>query len=723
MQAPNQPVDIVIPVYAGYEESLACINSVVDSLELNKSRAELVVIFDAGPDLTLREALLDLASQNKITLLINENNQGFVCCINKGIMRSDRDVLLLNSDTLVANDWLDRLLARAYTSSNIATVTPFSNNAEICSWPELCSDNHSYDHLTVAEIDAGFASLKAPLVDIPTAVGFCMFIKRSVIDRIGVFDAETFGRGYGEENDFCMRASALNFRHVLATDVYVEHKGGVSFGDEKQERVARAMQILDERYPSYHAIVAKHIEEDPARKWRFAAELVLRGRQGLPLVLHISHGIGGGTDRHVIELARYCADQLQHAMLVPQANCMRLVFPNVECGGLFEFPFNETRELKNFLFALGLARIHIHHIKGWESHIADLLKLLDVPFDVTLHDYYFLHINPALTDKRGYFVADSAQRDEICAEAIAFPRGISGEQWRKPWAKILNRAERVFAPSLACAAIYSEYFPDLRMSCAYHPDSEYLQSYPAVRRPEIEADRALHVVVIGALSVIKGANILERAAILADRKNLPLRFTLLGYAYKKLVGSVHTLGAYQDHELHEKLANLQADLVWFPCTWPETYSYTLSSALDQGLPVICPNIGAFPERLQNRPFTWIEDWQLSPEEWLQRLLAVREEFRAGTAESSWSTQPVSEYSYQRQYRHASVAPELAVDSVNQLMSYWLRELPEASTVNRRFYRALIWLNSHWVFGHIANLVPMWVRRSVKRKLSTRPLHE
>lgn len=722
MERSRRPVDIIIPVYSGIEESLACIDSVCESLKVIKSPAEIVVIFDAGPVLELREQLLRLASKGKITLLINEQNQGFVRCVNKGILRSNRDVLLLNSDTIVANDWLDRMIKRAYTSTNIATVTPFSNNAEICSWPRICENNLIDPDLSVSEIDLAFSQLDSPSISLPTAVGFCMFLKRECIDRIGVFDAETFGRGYGEENDFCMRAAALNYTHILATDVYVHHHGGVSFGDEKKKRVENAIQILDSMYPTYNALVARHIEEDTSRKWRFAAELILKRQKSIPLVLHLSHGIGGGTDKHVVELAKFCNKELQHAMLVPQANCMRLVFPNIESGGLFEFPFHEMRELKKFLFSLTLCRVHIHHVKGWESLIERVIKVLDVPYDITLHDYYFLHPNPAIADKQGYFCEDSRQRDALAAEAVPFPKGMDGEGWREQWTGVLNRAERVFAPSNAAAAIYNSYHPDLSISCAFHPERGQ-DAYADVTRSQIDEGKPLHVLVLGALSVIKGANVLEKVSQLAAKVDAPLKFTLEGYAYRKLANSVETLGAYNDDELGELLEDLNPDLIWFPCTWPETYSYTLSSALRAGIPVACPNLGSFPERLQNRPFTWVEQWNIDPEQWLEKLLLIRQSFLAEPEAMAWQRQPQTVFSYADEYKHPVVIPDVEFVSGEMLMSHWMRELPEASTVNRRFYRALIWLNSHKLFGHVANLIPIWLRRSVKRKLSTRPLHE
>ena len=148
---------------------------------------------------------------------------------------------------------------------------------------------------------------------------------------------------------------------------------------------------------------------------------------------------------------------------------------------------------------------------------------------------------------------------------------------------------------------------------------------PAVR--PLDNNRPLKIVVLGALSRIKGADILEAVAVLAARHNTPIEFHLLGYAYRTLRTlpkarlTVH--GSYEDTELPELLRFLEPDLIWFPAQWPETYSYTLSASIDSGLPIVVPNIGAFPERLQNRDWTWQCDWNQTPAEWLAFFQEIR----------------------------------------------------------------------------------------------------
>ena len=99
--------------------------------------------------------------------------------------------------------------------------------------------------------------------DIPTAVGFCMYIRRELLDAIGLFDAETFGRGYGEENDFCMRAMKAGFRNVLCDDTFVAHAGSRSFASDTEALKARNSQLLFAKHPEYLGLVQRFIAADP----------------------------------------------------------------------------------------------------------------------------------------------------------------------------------------------------------------------------------------------------------------------------------------------------------------------------------------------------------------------------------------------------------------------------------------------------------------------------
>ena len=201
MNRKSEAVDIIIPVYNGYDDLQLCIPSVKKHTDLSKHR--VILINDCSPDERIALYLDSLAQEN-ILVFHNEKNLGFSGNVNKGMQLSDdRDVLLLNSDTIVTKGWLDKIAACAYREDAIATVTPLSNSATLCSVPVMCQDNKVPENCTVDEYAALIERCSLHRYPkITVAVGFCMYIKRCVIDDIGYFDAETFGRGYGEENDF-----------------------------------------------------------------------------------------------------------------------------------------------------------------------------------------------------------------------------------------------------------------------------------------------------------------------------------------------------------------------------------------------------------------------------------------------------------------------------------------------------------------------------------------
>ncbi len=275
-----QTLDIVVPVYRGEAETRACLQSVLASA--NRRPVEVVVIDDASPEPAISAWLQALAAERKITLITHPENLGFVAGVNAGMaLHPGRDVILLNSDTEVAPGWVDRIGAHFERDPTIGTLTPFSNNATICSYPKTLAPNAIPPGETTATLDRAFAAANAGRnVDLPTGVGFCMAISRKCLDRVGLFDLERYGAGYGEEVDFCMRAARAGFRNVLAGDVFVRHVGEISFGASGAERRERAQAMVDSLYPEFQQQLAAFIPADPPRMLRRRADLQrLRGHR------------------------------------------------------------------------------------------------------------------------------------------------------------------------------------------------------------------------------------------------------------------------------------------------------------------------------------------------------------------------------------------------------------------------------------------------------------
>ena len=209
-------------------------------------------------------------------------NLGFVATANLGMRLAQTDVILLNSDTEVTPGWLAGMAACLASDDRIGTATPWSNNGEIVSIPEFCKANPApQSAAAIARCIAGFSQHRdlERYPELPTAVGFCMAISRKAIEEVGLFDSAHFGLGYGEENDFSLRASQSGFRNVLCDDVYVVHHGGRSFGPLGLAPDEGSMERLLQRHPRYREQIEAFITADPlsARRQEICAAVVEAG--------------------------------------------------------------------------------------------------------------------------------------------------------------------------------------------------------------------------------------------------------------------------------------------------------------------------------------------------------------------------------------------------------------------------------------------------------------
>jgi GT2 family glycosyltransferase len=269
----QEPVDILVPVYDGYDETLECLHSVLRSRSLNRTAHRLVVLDDATPNPALREALQALAAAGEIEHVQHPANLGFIRNVNRGMaMSPERDVVWLNADTRVDGDWLDRLRTVAYSAKYIASVTPFTNNGELMSFPVSRVSHPMPSAAQQAQLNELAKFTDSPAIEIETGCGFCLYIKRSAINVVGYLDEVHLLRGYGEETDWCLRARALGWRHMGAPGVFVAHQGGISFGDEKALRVAHNNAILKRRYPDASSRYQDFCLRDPLKPARQALQ-------------------------------------------------------------------------------------------------------------------------------------------------------------------------------------------------------------------------------------------------------------------------------------------------------------------------------------------------------------------------------------------------------------------------------------------------------------------
>lgn len=245
----------------------ACLGSLLRTLP---GDARVHLADDASTDPAVQRVIDGFVAQApfQVRCVRRSDNLGFIGNVNAAFVETDpHDVVLLNSDTVTTIGWLQCLLACVASDPAIATATPWSNNAEICSFPDFCRAGElpADPDLCAA---AAAAESEPAFPDLPTGVGFCMYIRRAALQAVGDFDQPTFGRGYGEENDFCLRAAAHGWRNVLCDTAYVGHQGGASFSLQGHHPGGENLRRLNARYPEYNARVADFILRDPLRPLR-----------------------------------------------------------------------------------------------------------------------------------------------------------------------------------------------------------------------------------------------------------------------------------------------------------------------------------------------------------------------------------------------------------------------------------------------------------------------
>lgn len=306
-------VVVVVPVYNAPDAVRACLDSV---LAHTSGRTRLIVIDDASTDPAIAPLLAGLAGYVDVRVLVNPRNLGFTATANRGIAEAgDTDVVLLNADTVVGPNWLTGLRRAVHTGDDIATATAVSDNAGAFSVPELERANPPPPAWSVADTaralwqQAGHA-----YPELPTGNGFCLYIRRAVIDAIGPLDAAAFPQGYGEENDFCQRASARGWRHVIAGNVFVHHARSQSFGDERREALGRAgMAVLRARWPDYEREVGATLHSFARRvlDWRVRRcyAMAERGWHARLRVLVLGDASAADTSFETWQ-ARWCDDAL-----------------------------------------------------------------------------------------------------------------------------------------------------------------------------------------------------------------------------------------------------------------------------------------------------------------------------------------------------------------------------------------------------------------------------
>lgn len=605
---------VIIPVYKGFKETMTAIYQAVASR--GDDNYCLLVVNDKSPDEAINKALQSLADRGLFDYHVSNVNRGFVQTCNYALkeLSRDLDVVLVNSDAYVFPGWYKRLRAHA-SDLTVATVTPLSNNATICSYPLINRDNLLALECSPQQLDAMAAMANKGLsVEAPTGVGFCFYMSRDIINKIGVFDSDAFKVGYGEENDFCMRALNHGYKNLIAGDVFVFHTGSVSFSAIKEENLNKGQQALSAKHPNYSPLVRGHIMADPERYLRCRLDIERLATAMNGATIFVTRKSDDGINTYLdSERQKLKADKSPFFTLLVHDGYRGTVDTN--CGlfvpNLADIDLRSEFDLLVDLFSkLSPKIIHVNSFVGidwhWHKKLLELIQRSGSPYKYISHDYssisHCYHLlrpdniyipEPTIAERRMWStMIDNSGSVDIC----------DPNERLEAYSGFLAHAAAVEVPSRAAKAILEREFPSVDFMVVPHAD--HLPHIPAAQRRS--HDKRVRIAVIGAIGPHKGNDVLTALAIDARNRNLNLDYTLIGYSNNDelLKGcGVSVTGRYHsESEALDRITEVQPDLILIPSIWPETFCYTLSMALKLKIPPVVFNIGAQAERVV--PLEW-----------------------------------------------------------------------------------------------------------------------
>ncbi len=634
-------VDVIVPLYNGYDFFKECFDSLIETT--NSSECRLIIVNDCSFERKTLEYIKKIREREieNVVILNNKKNLGFIGSVNRG-MKYDKsnDVILLNSDTVLTEGWLAKMKKAAYSRGDVGTVTPISNNAALVSFPNQWEDNDIPKGQTLKSLSKIVEKTSNKIYpEIPSPVGFCMYIKRKVIDDVGFFD-RIYGMGYGEENDFGMRAYRIGYRHILDDATFILHKGSMTFDkyEKKQELLEHNLEILHERYPELNGMLIKFNEKNTLlevyNNIKAGIEPDIYEKKAVLYVLidEVDNQLSGALV-HVKNLIEKSGDIYNKCLLYRKGNTIFLVFYSKIFGLIrhkfsFENNFDHIKDFQHFeieeivksiIKKFNIDIVHFQTPQDLPLSLISVAKKLGKRVFLTAHDYLLLCPNFTLTKKDcvGKFEFCNFEKNlDICKKCLEETMNVKNIndlffEKRKLFISknVLPFLDTIFVPSESLKN-------NLEKNLSIESKNKFIVIPHGVgddkfQKKEIIGQDILRIAHVGVFSEVKGSRNFGKIAELFANSTF-VEFFIIGKIddwetlnkiekYK----NVKILGAYKNpKELNKIFESNKINLVLLLSIWPETFSYTLSEAWLNGIPVISFDLGAQSDRINKFSGGW-----------------------------------------------------------------------------------------------------------------------
>ncbi len=620
-------VSIIIPVYNAFSETRKCLDSV---LRAETQNVRVFVINDASSEEGFEALACEYLSDNFV-FLENTRNLGFSGTVNKGInyarnLRPDSDILVLNSDTIVSRWWLRELKLVAMSSREIGTVTAVSNAAGPFSVLSFSSEP-SWSEVNVA---ADVLIEKAPLVSppLPTGHGFCMYIKGELIGDIGVFDSHSFPKGYGEENDFCMRATKKGWKNTIAARSFVYHKQNASFKEQKAKLISIGRAKVDSLHPEYSMLLNRTFNTNEYKSFvsylNSVTQINTSTSQPLPKILYVISTETGGTPQTNLDLMKQVSEKYECYLLVSNSKTVKLFV--LEENNLKLIQLHELHEkihpsthvsteydavVSNWIGVLNISLLHIRHI-GWHSFgLIENTHHHGIPIVFSFHDFYTVCPTVKLLDgDKQYCGGVCSITSNPCvpelwpAKQLPNLNGFEVYIWQRRFRKYLRYISNFVTTSESTKKVISNVYPTISPE-SFHViphgrdfvEFTQLAKYPSKKQK-------FRLVCPGNINVAKGLAYINE---LAEKASDILEIHIVGKVSNEVQLSSKLIlhGEYEREQLKNIIAKIEPSFGGVFSIWPETWCHTVTELLSCGVPLFTFGMGAIEERVRKGNFGWI----------------------------------------------------------------------------------------------------------------------
>lgn len=635
------PVTVVIPVFNAFDAVRECLASVAAHPAPDSS---VMVINDCSTDPRIAGMLEAACGEYGFNLVHNEENLGYTRTVNKGLaLNPDRDVILLNSDTVVTERWIDGLRFCAYDSPRVATVTALSNNAGAFSAPAFGTFNPVPGHLTQQQMARVVtAAGRGERIEVPTGNGFCMYMRRDAVNVLGAFDEQKYPRGYGEENDFCMRAYRAGWRNLICDKAYVFHSRSQSFLGEKQPLVESGGRQLNRDYPEYGMLIRRFrdLQMHQVRTRIQRALETARASRALPTIMFVVSTQTGGTPQTNLDLMRAVSDRYRCKLLrcdsgtlyvsdlvdgqlveVEQHRLFRPLSPVTHASAEYD------RIVASIFYRHSVGLLHIRHIAWHSINLPAVAKSMGMGVVYSFHDFYSVCPSLNLLDENLVHCGGrcTATRDGDCGNSL-WPRGSTPplkhgyvHRWQEIFRGFLRSCDRFITTASSAEKTLRAIYPELDGRVSVIPHG---RDFPGALQcaSGIRPEEPIRILVPGNIGASKGSELIRQVSELYGSTKFEFHFLGVVAGTLRGVGVQH--GPYDRASFGEKVRAIRPAFGVVLSVWPETYCHTLTEMWACGIPVLGIDVGAVGDRIRASGAGWLVPPGASPEQVLKAFEGI-----------------------------------------------------------------------------------------------------